>query len=83
MVEGCIQPHSTSSIDALSTVLSDEMLVFTVAALLAYAFVVSADIVNTEWAAWASRGSNDDLMKFVTVRTGLVLPSARTPSQLI
>ena len=33
------------------------------------AFVTtSADIINTEFASWSARGSDEDLFKFVTVR---------------
>ena len=45
---------------------------FTAAALLALAAVSTADITNLEYAEWSSRGSDDDLFRFVTVRANYV-----------
>lgn len=36
------------------------------AAFVALATVCQADIINDEWATWSSRGSNDDLWRFVS-----------------
>lgn len=33
--------------------------------------LTAADIINYEWADWSLRGSDDDLMRFVTVCSAL------------